>query len=129
MYSVAGSALLCFIACGSPFAIAQDSAYDPANYAWQPGASSHAQRMRAFVDPDSGQQPTPPVIPQFEIDFDRSGILATTQPSGSTQTPQNALFRKSRYQQPHGLQSPSAPNRLGRQRSECAGALLCQLWK
>jgi cytochrome c peroxidase len=48
--------------------------------------------MRAFVDPDSGQQPTPPDIPQFEIDFDRSGIIARTQPSGSTQTPQNAFF-------------------------------------
>jgi hypothetical protein len=55
-------------------------------------AISYAQRMRAFVDPDSGQQPTPPVIPQFEIDFDPSGILATTQPDGSTQTAQNAFF-------------------------------------
>jgi cytochrome c peroxidase len=91
-YSVAGAALLCFVVGVSPSAIAQDSAYDPANYAWQPGAISHAQRMRAFVDPDSGQQLTPPVIPRFEIHFDPSGILATTQPGGSTQTSQNAFF-------------------------------------
>jgi cytochrome c peroxidase len=92
MYSVAGATLLCFVAGVSTFVIAQDGAYEPANYAWQAGAISHAQRMRAFVDPDSGQQPTPPVIPQFEIDFDPSGILATTQPGGSTQTSQNAFF-------------------------------------
>jgi hypothetical protein len=86
-------ALLCVFAAAVPsFTLAQDSAYDPANYAWQPGAISHAQRMRAFVDPDSGQQPTPLVIPQFEINFDPSGILATTQPDGSTQTSQNAFF-------------------------------------
>jgi cytochrome c peroxidase len=90
--SVADAALFCIVAAAPSFASAQDSAYDPANYAWQAGAISHAQRMRAFVDPDSGQQPTPPVIPQFEIDFDHSGILATTQPGGSTQTSQNAFF-------------------------------------
>jgi cytochrome c peroxidase len=90
--SVADAALFCIVATAPSFASAQDSAYDPANYAWQAGAISHAQRMRAFVDPDSGQQPTPPVIPQFEIDFDPSGILAIAQPGGSTQTSQNAFF-------------------------------------
>jgi hypothetical protein len=89
--SVADAALFCIAAAAPSFASAQDSAYDPANYAWQAGAISHAQRMRVFVDPDSGQQPTPPVIPQFEIDFDPSGILATTQPGGSTQTSLNAF--------------------------------------
>jgi hypothetical protein len=90
---VADAALLCVFAAAVPsFSLAQDGAYDPANYAWQAGAVSQAQRMRAFVDPDSGQQPTPPVIPQFEIDFDPSGILATTQPGGSTQTSQNSFF-------------------------------------
>jgi cytochrome c peroxidase len=89
----ADAALLCVFAAAVPsLTLAQDSAYDPANYAWQAGAISHAQRMRAFVDPDNGQQPTPPVIPQFEIDFDPSGILATNQPGGSTQTSQNAFF-------------------------------------
>src|ERR1700676_1801663 len=91
-YSLATGALMCVVFGVSPLAHAQDGAYDPANYAWQAGAAHHAHRMRGFIDPDSGQQPTPPVIPEFEIDFDPSGILATAQPGGSTQTSQNAFF-------------------------------------
>ncbi|MFZ3252593.1 MAG: hypothetical protein WA214_27335 [Pseudolabrys sp.] len=71
---------------------AQDGAYDPANYAWQAGAIRHAQQMRAFFDSDHGQQNTPPVISKFELDFDPSGLIATTQPGGPTQTSQNAFF-------------------------------------
>jgi cytochrome c peroxidase len=88
----AGATILCAAGGALPVAVAQDSAYDPANYAWQAGAIRHAQRMRAFTDPDNGQQATPPIIPQFEIDFDSSGILATAQPGGPTQTSQNAFF-------------------------------------
>jgi cytochrome c peroxidase len=91
-YSFATGALLCVVFGVSPLALAQDGAYDPANYAWQAGAIRHAQRMRGFIDPDSGQQPTPPVIPRFEVNFDPSGILATIQPGGPTQTSQNAFF-------------------------------------
>jgi cytochrome c peroxidase len=91
-HSVAGAALLCAAGNVSQVAVAQDGAYDPANYAWQAGAIRHAQRMRGFIDPDSGQQPTPPVIPRFELNFDPSGILATIQPGGPTQTSQNAFF-------------------------------------
>jgi len=47
------------------FASAQDSAHDPANYAWQAGAIRHAQQMRAYFDADRGEQPTPPVIPKI----------------------------------------------------------------
>jgi hypothetical protein len=90
--SVAGAALLCIIGAASPFAIAQSIANDPANYAWQAGAIGHAQKMRAFVDTDSGQQTTPPVIPKFEINFDQSGLIATAQPGGPTQTSQNSFF-------------------------------------
>ena len=86
------AALLCFIGGVSTSAVAQDGAYDPANYAWQAGAIRHAQRMRAFFDSDRGQQNTPPVISKFEIDFDPSGLIATTQPGGPTQTSQNAFF-------------------------------------
>jgi len=89
---IAGAALLYAAGGALPVAVAQDGAYDPANFAWQAGAIRHAQRMRSFIDPDSGQQPTPPVIPPFEIEFDPSGILATTQPGGPTQTSQNAFF-------------------------------------
>jgi cytochrome c peroxidase len=90
--SVSGAVLLCAAGGVPSVAVAQDSAYDPANYAWQANAIRHAQRMRTFPDPNSGQQPTPPVIPQFELNFDPSGILATAQPGGPTQTSQNAFF-------------------------------------
>ena len=91
-HSVAAAALLCVIGGVSTSAVAQDGAYDPANYAWQAGAIRHAQRMRAFFDFDRGQQNTPPVISKFELDFDPSGLIATTQPGGPTQTSQNAFF-------------------------------------
>jgi cytochrome c peroxidase len=90
--SVAGSALLCVGGGVPPFAFAQNSAYDPANYAWQSGAIRHAQKMRAYSDSDRGEQLTPPVIPKFEIDFDPSGLIATAQPGGPTLTSQNAFF-------------------------------------
>ena len=89
---VVGAAILCFGSGVSAVAIAQDSAYDPANYAWQAGAIRHAQRMRAYVDVDTGQQSTPPVILQFSFDFDPSGLIATAQPSGPTKTSQNVFF-------------------------------------
>jgi cytochrome c peroxidase len=88
----AAAALLCVAGSISPFAIAQNIANDPANYAWQAGAIGHIQKMRAFVDADSGQQVTPPVIPNFEINFDSSGLIATAQPNGPTRTSQNAFF-------------------------------------
>ncbi len=89
-HSTAAAALLCVVV--APGAVAQDSVNDPANHAWQAGAISHAQEMRAFIDPDSGQQATPPIIPKIEFDFDPSGIIATFQPGGPTQTSQNAFF-------------------------------------
>jgi cytochrome c peroxidase len=91
-HSTTALALLCVTGVAAPAAVAQDSVHDPANYAWQAGAISHAQAMRLFVGPDNSQQPTPPVIPQFEIDFDHSGVIATTQPNGPTQTSKNAFF-------------------------------------
>jgi cytochrome c peroxidase len=92
MHSTAAAALLCAAGAVSRSAIAQDSAYDPANYAWQAGANAHAQRMRAFTNPDDGQQPTPHVIPQIEFNPNPSGFLETAQPGGPTQTSQNAFF-------------------------------------
>jgi cytochrome c peroxidase len=91
--SAADAAFLCVFAAAAPsFTLAQDSAYDPANYAWQAGAIGHAQKMRAYFDTDIGAQPTPPVIPKFEIDFDPSGRIAAVQPGGATVTSQNAFF-------------------------------------
>jgi len=90
--SVADTALFCLIAAIPSFAIAQDSAHDPANYAWQAGAIAHAQKMRAYYDTDRGEQPTPPVIPKFGVGFDPSGLISTDQPGGPTLTSQNAFF-------------------------------------
>jgi cytochrome c peroxidase len=87
-HSTLAAALLCV----APVAFAQDSASDPANYKWQAGAISHALKMRVFTDRDSGQQATPPIILKNELDFDRSGIIETTQPSGATLTSRNAFF-------------------------------------
>jgi cytochrome c peroxidase len=72
---------------------AQSSQDDVANLSWQPGAIQHAQKMRMFPNSDNGQQPTPPVIPQFEQDFDSFGLIGTYQPSGSTVTSQNPFFQ------------------------------------
>jgi hypothetical protein len=74
-------------------ATAEDGASDPANFAWQAGALAYAKRMsQRYSDPNSGQQPTPLVIPKFASDLDPSGAIATLQPGGPTQTLQNAFF-------------------------------------
>src|SRR5258708_39475045 len=75
--SAADAALLCILVAVPSLALAQDNAHDPANYAWQAGAIRPAQQMRAYFDADRGEQPTPPVIPKFEINFDPSGFVAT----------------------------------------------------
>jgi hypothetical protein len=49
--------------------------------------------MRRFFDADRGPQPTPRVIPQLEIDLDPSGLIATFQPNGPTQTANNPFFQ------------------------------------
>ena len=73
-------------------ASANDGIDDTANHAWQAGANRHARAMAAYPDADSGEQRTPPVIRSFESAFDPSGLVATLQPSGPTQTSQNAFF-------------------------------------
>jgi cytochrome c peroxidase len=90
--SIAAAALLCGTCCVAPIACAQGRPDDPAEHAWQAGAIAHAQRMREFFDRNNGQQPTPPVIPGFEVDPDPFGSIATLQPGGATQTSQNAFF-------------------------------------
>jgi len=72
---------------------AQTSRDDVANLSWQAGAIQHSQKMRRFPNPDDGQQPTPPVIPQFQLNFDPFGAIGTYQPGGSTDTSQNPFFQ------------------------------------
>jgi cytochrome c peroxidase len=76
------------LACGTPrLAAAQDVP------AFAPGMISHMQKMEQFKDVDHGSQPTPPVIPRFEVDPDPSGAVATFQPNGATFTYNNAFFQ------------------------------------
>ncbi len=91
MTSAMTAALSCVVCAGAPLVSAQ-GLHDPANYAWQPGAIKHAQSMREFVDRDTGQQTTPSMISKFGLDFDRSGMIATTHLAGPTMTSQNAFF-------------------------------------
>ena len=76
----------------SLFAFAKAGNDDPANHRWQAGANRHARDMAAYPDSDSGEQRTPPVIRSFERAFDPSGLIATVQPGGPTETSQNAFF-------------------------------------
>jgi cytochrome c peroxidase len=61
--------------------------------AWAQGAIAHAQQMRRYKDPDAGAQPTPPVIPKFELDADPAGMVGTFQPGVATITSNNAFFQ------------------------------------
>ncbi|MGH7089749.1 MAG: hypothetical protein ACREFQ_12700 [Stellaceae bacterium] len=72
---------------------AQTAADRAADNAWQPAAIAHAQKMRGFADRDRGTQPTPAVIPQHEVDFDASGLIATDQAEGATVTATNPFFQ------------------------------------
>lgn len=60
---------------------------------WRARAIAHAQAMHAYPDVDYGTQPTPPLIPTFQIDPDPSGQVGTYQPDGATLTAQSAFFQ------------------------------------
>ncbi len=49
--------------------------------------------MRAFRDVDGGAQHTPSLIPQFTLDSDPKGLVASYQPSGPTVTASNPFFQ------------------------------------
>lgn len=66
---------------------------DIANRDWQRDAIGHAEQMRQYPDRDQGAQRTPPVIPDFETDFDTAGFVATAQPGGPTTTAANPFFQ------------------------------------
>src|SRR5262249_27253573 len=66
------------------------------NVNWAAGAVAHAQKMRnSFTrrDVDKRSQAAPEDIPKLEIHSDASGRVATFQPSGTTDTGQNAFFQ------------------------------------
>jgi cytochrome c peroxidase len=96
LLSVSVSALAFALHLGEPYvASAQDiGIIDPTQTRdWAPGAISHAQQMRRFIDPDRGSQATPPIIPKFEIDDDTTGRIASFQPNGATITSNNPFFQ------------------------------------
>ena len=70
---------------------------DPSqNVNWAAGAVGHAQKMRnSFTghDVDKSSQAAPEDIPKLGIHSDASGRVATFQPSGATDTGQNAFFQ------------------------------------
>ena len=91
----AASALLLFSISGVVDPVFADGGVvDPATAATLAGEIAHAQRMRTlFPDGPGSKQQTPPVIPKLEQDPDPSGIVATFQPNGPTQTEKNAFFQ------------------------------------
>jgi cytochrome c peroxidase len=93
--STAGIAVVCVLSAVPQLAIAQQTGNrgGPDVPAFAPGMINHMQAMRQFKDPDRGPQPTPNVIPRFEMDRDASGAIATFQPGGATFTANNAFFK------------------------------------
>src|SRR6516164_10731788 len=93
--AVSGLAFVALWAAVPRIACAQNAPnIDPAQSTdWAAAAIAHAQGMRRFKDADRGSQPTPPIIPQLEVDEDSSGLVGTFQPGMATITAHNAFFQ------------------------------------
>ena len=92
-FSTTGSALVfCLLGCplGLVFADPLGTLDPTQSVDWARGAVSHAQKMRAHKDVDTGSQPSG-VIPQFSADPDPSGQIATFQPEATEGN--NAFFQ------------------------------------
>jgi cytochrome c peroxidase len=94
-YFGATCALLALVIAGVVCPVRADSdALDPAVGAVLEGEIAHARLMRnLFRDGHGSNQQTPAIIPKFEQDPDPSGIIATFQPNGPTQTSQSPFFQ------------------------------------
>jgi cytochrome c peroxidase len=90
-----GAAFIGLLNVPSDVGFAQSSGNtDPAQLlGWVTGAIKHAQQMRLFRDAQTSSQPTPPDIPEFSIGLDPTGLVATYQPSGDTETGGNSFFQ------------------------------------
>jgi cytochrome c peroxidase len=95
MIAVSALAFACALTAAPRLASGQNAGViDPGqSLNWQPGAVNNAQQMRIYKDADQGAQPTPPIIPRFELDPDPSGAIGTFQPNGATITANNAFFQ------------------------------------
>jgi cytochrome c peroxidase len=90
--SVAGFAFIYALGAVPHIALAQNIG-NVESLNWEPGAIAHAQQMRHYRDVDQGSQPTPPIIPKFEVDGDPTGRVGTFQPNGATITANNPFFQ------------------------------------
>jgi cytochrome c peroxidase len=91
--AVTSLALTAFLAGAPELAVAQNIQDDGSAVA-RAGAITHAQKMRRlFPDISPETRAPPPIIPQFKIDPDPSGAIATFQPNGPTITAKNAFFQ------------------------------------
>jgi hypothetical protein len=91
--AVASLAVAALLTAAPELAVAQSLQTD-GSAAARAGAIAHAQKMRRlFPDIGGEMQPTPAVIPQFEIDPDPGGAIATFQPNGPTITAKNGFFQ------------------------------------
>ncbi len=95
VYFCVACALLALCIFGAVRSVHADSdAFGPQAIATLEGEIAHAQLMRIlFRDGHGSKQRTPLIIPKFEQDPDPSGIIATLQPTGPTQTSKNAFFQ------------------------------------
>ena len=93
--SVVGAIVGCVAGSTSSLSVAQQvgSSSGGGFPAFAPGMIDHMQAMRRFRDPDKGVQQAPPIIPQFEIDNDAAGAIATFQPGGATFPVNNPFFQ------------------------------------
>jgi len=76
-----------------PAALAWAGSADAPAAAAIAGEVAQAQKMNQLFRDSSGNQATPPVIPQLEIDPDPHGLVATFQPNGATVTATNPFFQ------------------------------------
>lgn len=94
-FSAVGLALISLLAQPPKQVFAQNAGLDDRTQSrsWAPAAISHAQQMMRFKDTDHGSQQAPGVIPVLSTDRDPSGLIATYQPAGATDTAGNAFFQ------------------------------------
>lgn len=78
---------------GVSIGTAREQPNPAAETAWQAAAIAHAQAMRRFRDADHGSQETPSEIPKLATFSDPTGVIATYQSGGPTQTANDPFFQ------------------------------------
>src|SRR5215813_8131476 len=108
---ISATGLTYLLSSGAQVAVAQFSNRGSGTTpSFAPASIRQSQAMRRFMDPRGSAQQTPPTIQQFSTDSDPSGKVATFQPSGATNTANNAVDQ-SRGTGDHSGSSRSEPQR------------------